>query len=131
MAKSAGQNTVFTWGLSGETPVEIGVTEFEISTNISELDATDTKTTAGESEYLGGKQERTISFTILKDATVDGLDLNTATVFSVAVTDADSKESTYSGSAVLLTETVTGSVDGIVTVQYTGRVTGALGEAQT
>ena len=126
MAKAAGQNTVFKWAT-----VEIGVTEFEISTNINELDATDTKTTAGESDYIGGKQERTISFTILKDATADGLDLNTSTAFSVAVTDASSNESTYSGNAILLSETVTGSVDGIVTVQYSGRVTGALGEAQT
>ena len=126
MAKAAGQNTVFTWSGS-----EIGVTEFEISTNISELDATDTKTAAGESEYLGGKQERTISFSILKDATVDGLDLNTSTAFTVAVTDASGNESTYGGNAILLTETVTGSVDGIATVQYSGRVTGALTEAQT
>lgn len=123
MAKSAGQNTVFSWNSS-----EIGVTEFEISTNISELDATDTKTTAGESEYLGGKQERTISFTILKDATVDGLNLNTSTAFTVAVTDASANTQIYGGNAVLLTETVTGSVDGIVTVQYTGRVTGAMSE---
>lgn len=126
MAKSAGQNTVFTWSAS-----EIGVTEFEISTSISELDATDTKTAAGESEYLGGKQERTISFTILKDATVDGLDLNTSTAFTAAVTDASGSESTYAGNAVLLSETVSGSVDGIVTVQYSGRVTGALTETQT
>ena len=124
MAKAAGQNTVFSWNSS-----EIGVTEFEISTNINELDATDTKTTAGESEYLGGKQERTISFTILKDATVDGLTLNSATTFSAAVTDASANTQTYSGSAVLLTETVTGSVDGIVSVQYSGRVTGALLES--
>jgi len=123
MAKSAGQNTVFTWSSS-----EIGVTEFEISTSINELDATDTKTPAGESEYLGGKQERTISFTILKDATVDGLNLNTSTAFSVAVTDASANDRTYSGNAILLSETVTGSVDGIVTVQYTGRVTGAFTE---
>jgi len=126
MAKSAGQNTVFKWAT-----VEIGVTEFEISTNLSELDASDTKTSAGESDYLGGKQERTISFSLLKDATADGLDLNTSTAFTVAVTDADDKESTYAGNAILLTETVSGAVDGIVTVQYTGRVTGAMTETQT
>lgn len=126
MAKSEGQRAVVTWG-----GAEIGVSDFSIDTQISELDVTDTKTSVGESEFLGAKQERTISFTIYKDATVDGLDLNTSTAVTIAVTDASANTSTYAGNAILLSESVTGSVDGVVTVAYSGRFTGAVTETQT
>lgn len=125
MAKAEGQRAVVNW--SG---AEIGVSNFTISTNISELDVTDTKTSVGESEYLGAKMERNISFSIFKDATVDGLNLNTSTAVTIAVTDSSGNTSTYSGNAILLSEEVSGSVDGAVTVNYSGRFTGAVTEAQ-
>ena len=126
MAKSEGQNATVTFN-----SVEVGVSNFSFDTTINEIDTTDTKTSAGESEFIGGRYQRGFSFTVFKDADVADLTMNTAYTLSIAVVDASANTTTYSGSAILLTKNVTGSVDDAVTVEYSGRYTDAVTEVQT
>lgn len=126
MAKSEGQNATITFN-----SVEVGVTDFSFDTQINEIDTTDTKTSAGESEFIGGRFQRGFSFSIFKDADVADLTMNTAYTLSIAVVDASSNTTTYSGSGILLNKTVSGSVDGAVKVDYSGRYSGAVSETLT
>ena len=125
MAKSEGQRAVISWSGS-----EIGVTDFTYDENISEQDVTDTETAIGSSEYLGSKSDESFSFSLFKDTTVADLTMNTSTALIISVFDADGASTTYTGNGLLLTKSVGGAVDGVVKVDYTGRWTGAVVEAQ-
>ena len=166
-----------------------GIFDVTLDFTFSELDTTDTLTAVGESEFLGGKQVITFSFTMYKDAGAADLILNRTTVSQTsgslvigiayrltdwitnddftnvgALSNADGVEfiatgtspttwanlsivntmveatlqvedgaglfTTYEGDLILLTKSVTGNIDGAVQMAYTGKITGALTEAQ-
>ncbi len=125
MAKSEGQRSILSWGGSA-----IGVTDWSYDENISEQDVTDTETAVGSSEYLGSKSDESFSFSLFKDATVADLTTNASTALIVSVFDAAGASTTYTGTGILLTKSAGTSVDGVVKVDYTGRWTGAVVEAQ-
>ena len=59
--------------------VDFGIFDITLDFTFSELDTTDTLTSVGESEFLGGKQVITFSFTMYKDAGAADLTLNRTT----------------------------------------------------
>ena len=128
MPKTAFARATFTFN-----SVDYGVTDLELGEEFSEIDVTDTESTLLESEFLGGRRTRLLSFTLFKDAAVADLVMNSAkTTTFVVVDDAGTPNTTtYSGTAILLTKRVGGNIDGAVTVPYTGRFTGAVTEVQT
>jgi hypothetical protein len=56
--------------------------------------------------------------------------VNTMVECQLKVEDAAGNYTTYEGDLILLTKSVTGNVDGAVQLAYTGKITGALTEAQ-
>jgi len=56
--------------------------------------------------------------------------VNTMVECQLKVEDAAGLYTTYEGDLILLTKSVTGNVDGAVQLAYTGKITGALTEAQ-
>ena len=56
--------------------------------------------------------------------------VNTMVECTLKVEDAAGNYTTYEGDLILLTKNVTGGIDGAVQLAYTGRITGALTEAQ-
>lgn len=129
MAKSEFARGTLYWGGTSSTNV-VGVVDVTLDENISEIDVTDTETALGESEFLGGRNTRGISFTHIKDVTEADLTMNSVTSFELEVADAGANTTTYSGSAILLTKSITGNIDDAVKVAYSGRITGAVVEAQ-
>ena len=169
--------------------VDYGIFDVTIDFAYSEIDTTDTKSTVGESEFLGGKQVINVSFTLYKDAgtadflmnrttvattsgslvvgiayrltdwitnddfvnvgaasNADGIEfiatgttpttwtnssiVNTMVECTLKVEDGAGNFTTYEGDLILLTKGVTGNIDGAVQIAYTGKITGALTEAQ-
>lgn len=132
MAKAEFARATLEYGPTG-TEVEYGIFNLTVDSNYSEIDVSDTKTTVGESEYIGNRLEHSISFDMYKDAATADLTLNAITnnnciITVVSATAGD--DTTYTGSLVLLSKTVGGNVDGMVTVTYNGKIDGALVEAQ-
>jgi hypothetical protein len=109
--------------------VEYGVFNLTIDSTYSEIDTTDTATATGESEFLGGKQTHTISFDSYKDAGTADIVLNkTALNAAIFIATDGTLSSTYTGNLVLLSKAVGGNIDGVVTVAYSGKISGALAE---
>ena len=128
MSKTAFARATFTFD-----SVDYGVTDFELGEEYSEIDVTDTESVLLESEFLGGRRTRPLSFTLWKPADVADIAMNTAKVATFVIVDDDAvpNTTTYSGSALLLTKRVGGNIDGAVSAAYTGRFTGAVTEVQT
>ena len=126
MAKSNGQLATITWDST-----EIGVTNFKWDESFNEIDVTDTKTTAGSSEYLGGKSSNGFSFDLFKDVTVADLPRNSQKALSVKVEDEAGNDTTYSGQGIILSKSGEIPVDGAVKVSYSGRFNGTITESQT
>lgn len=113
--------------------VEIGIFDLTIDSTYSEIDVTDTETATGQSEFLGGKQTHSISFSAYKDAGAADLVLNQTTANTCVITIVSSTagdDTTYTGALVLLGKSVTGNIDGAVQLAYTGKISGVLTEAQ-
>ena len=184
MAKNEFARGTLTFNLT-----DYGIFDITLDFTFGEIDTTDTKSTVGESEFLGGKQVITFSFTLYKNAGTADLTLNRTTVAQTsgllvtgiayrltdwitnddfvnvgAASNADGIEfiatgttptlwsnssivntmveatlqvedgaglfTTYEGDLILLTKSVTGNIDGAVQLAYTGKITGALVEAQ-
>ena len=128
MAKAAFSRATLTYNA-----VEIGIFSLTIDTTWSEHDVTDTETTVTESEFLGGKQVHSISFDTWKDAGTADLTLNLSTTYEVIITivSATSGDDTlYTGNLILFNRQVTGNIDGMVQLSYSGKITGALAETQ-
>ena len=130
MAKSEFARATFFFGGTSSTNQK-GIVDVTLDENYSEIDVTDTETALGESEFLGGRNTRGLSFTHIKDVTEADLTLNSATQFQLKVEDSSSNENTWTGTVILLTKSITGNIDDAVKVAYTGRITGAVVEAQT
>jgi predicted secreted protein len=128
MSKNEFARATFYFGASSVTSNKYGVSDLQLEENFSEIDVTDTETAQSESEYLGGRNSRSISFNLFKDATKTDLPLNTQTAITVVFTDGTSSK-TYTGNAILLSKSIGGDVDSAVKVAYTGRINGALAEA--
>ena len=128
MAKAAFARATLTYDSS-----EIGIFDLTIDSTYSEIDTTDTATTVTQSEFLGGKQTHSISFSTYKDAGSADLVLNltssnTCVITIVSATAGD--DTTYTGALVLLSKSITGNIDGAVQLAYSGKISGALTEAQ-
>jgi len=130
MAKSEFARGTLYWGGTTTSNVK-GIVDITLDENISEIDVTDTETTLGESEFLGGRNTRGISFNLFKDVEDADLTMKTATTFQLVAEDAGGKKATYAGTALLLTKSITGTIDDAVKVAYTGRINGALVETNT
>ena len=128
MAKAAFARATLTYD-----SVEIGIFDLTIDSTYSEIDTTDTATTVTQSEFLGGKQTHSISFSTYKDAGSADLVLNltasnTCVITIVSATAGD--DTTYTGTLVLLSKSITGNIDGAVQLAYSGKISGALTETQ-
>ncbi|KKM15425.1 hypothetical protein LCGC14_1696210 [marine sediment metagenome] len=113
--------------------VEIGIFDLTIDSTFSEIDTTDTETSTGESEFLGGKQVHTISFSTYKDAGSADLVLNQTSANSCIITIVSASagdDTLYTGNLVLLNKSITGNIDGAVQLAYSGKISGALAETQ-
>ena len=113
--------------------VEIGIFDLTIDSTYSEIDTTDTETSTGESEFLGGKQVHTISFSTYKDAGSADLVLNQTSSNSCIITIVSASagdDTLYTGALVLLNKSITGNIDGAVQLAYSGKISGALAETQ-
>lgn len=126
MGKSNGQRATITYDST-----EIGVTNFKWNEQFNEIDVTDTKTTVGDSEYIGGKNSRGCSFDLFKDVTVSDLALNTAKSISFKIEDEAGNDATYTGSVILLNKDGEIPVDGAVKMSYSARFNGSLTEVNT
>ncbi len=129
MAKAAFARATLTY-LAG---TEIGIFSLTIDETWSEHDVTDTETTVTESEFIGGKRVYSISFDTWKDAGTADQVLNLASTREVVITivSATSGDDTvYTGDLVLFNKQITGSIDGMVQLSYSGKITGALAETQ-
>jgi predicted secreted protein len=112
---------------------EKGIFNLTIDSTFSEIDITDTKSTVTQSEFLGGKESHSISFDTYKDAGTADIALNLTSSNSCIITIVSGSagdDTTYTGALVLLTKNITGAIDGAVQLSYTGKVDGALTEAQ-
>lgn len=129
MAKAEFARAVLFFGGTSSTN-QVGVTDLTLDENISEIDVTDTETAVGESEFLGGRNARSISFTHIKDVTEADLTMNSAQTFRFSAIDASANETQYDGTAILLTKSINGNIDDAVKVAYTGRISGSVSESQ-
>ncbi len=109
---------------------DYGATDVTIDEVWTEIDVTDTESTLQESEFLGGRRTYNISFTIFKNAGSADLAMNDGKTCVVTVLDSAATFTTYTGTLILLTKNITGTIDDAVKVAYSGRITGALTEAQ-
>ena len=125
MAKSEFARATFTYN-----SVEQGVTDVTIDDSYSEIDVTDTLTTVGNSEYLGGRRSISISFSLFKIAGTADLILNAGQTGILKVEDSAGVYTTYTGTAILLSKSLAGTIDDAVKVSYSGRISGSLVEAQ-
>ncbi len=128
MAKAAFARATLTYNA-----VEIGIFSLTLDETWSEHDTTDTETTVTESDFLGGKRVYSISFDTWKDAGTADLTLNLATTYEVIITivSATSGDDTlYTGNLILFNKQITGSIDGMVQLSYSCKITGALAETQ-
>jgi len=107
-----------------------GITDVSIDETWTEIDVTDTASTLQESEFLGGRRTYNISFTLFKNAGSADLTMNTAASAVITITDSAATYTTYTGSLILLTKNLSGTIDDAVKIAYSGRITGALTEAQ-
>jgi len=110
--------------------VDYGATDLTIDETWTEIDVTDTESTLQESEFLGGRRSYNISFTTFKNAGTADLAMNDGKTAIITVLDSAATFTTYTGTLILLTKNITGTIDDAVKVSYSGRVTGALTEAQ-
>ena len=111
--------------------VEYGVTDVTIDDSYSEIDVTDTLTAIGNSEYLGGRRSISISFSLFKVAGTADLTLNDPQTCILQVEDSGGVYTTYTGTAILLSKSLAGTIDEAVKVSYSGRISGSLVEAQS
>ena len=112
--------------------VEIGVFDLTVNSVYSEIDVTDTLTNTGDSEFLGARKTHTISFSTYKLAGAADLVLNLTSLNVAIFTASDgTNTTTYTGALVLLSKDITGNIDGAVQLAYSGKISGALTEAQT
>ena len=118
MAKSVLKTGQFTYN-----SVAYGVTSMETRNVANEVDLTDTNTSGNEKEYLGGRQERTFTIEMWKDATDADPAIGTA-----YTAELDFEGFTYSGSAVLLEVAQSGSIDNGVVLSVSGRFSGTVTE---
>ncbi len=184
MSKNAFARGTLTFNL-----VATGVFDVSLDFTWSEHDTTDTLSTVTESEFVGGKEVITVTFSLWKNAGSADLILNRTTVATTSgslvvgiayritdfqagdnftdvagttgttglefiaigttpnvwtnssilntmvectlkVEDASGNYTTYEGDLTLLNKQITGSIDGMVQVTYTGKISGALEEAQ-
>lgn len=125
MAKATFQRGSLTYNAAA-----IGVFNVSIESTYSEIDVTDTETTAGQSSFFGAKQSHTVTFDTYKDGGTADLVLNQTTSNTAVFTvDDGTTTAVYTGALVLLNKTVSGNIDGMVTLTYTGRISGALVES--
>ncbi len=184
MSKNAFARGTLTFNL-----VATGIFDVSLDFTWSEHDVTDTKSTVTESEFLGGKQVITFTFSLWKNAGAADLILNRRTVATTSgslvvgiayrltdwitaddfinvgagsnadgvefiatgttptlwsnssivntmvectlkVEDAAGNFTTYEGDLILLNKQITGSIDGMTQMTYTGKISGSLSEAQ-
>jgi predicted secreted protein len=128
MAKAAFARATLTYDA-----VEQGIFDLTIDSTYSEIDVTDTETTTGQSEFLGGKQIHTISFSTYKDAGTADLVLNLTSSNSCIITIVSATggdDTLYTGNLVLLNKSITGNIEGAVQLAYSGKISGALAETQ-
>ena len=118
MAKS-----VLTTGTFTFNSIEYGVTNMETTKSADEVDLTDTKTSGNEREYLGGRQERTLSIEMWKDATEADPTLGSALAGEI-----DFEGFTYAGDVILLEITQRAAIDNGVQLTVSGRFTGTVTE---
>jgi len=103
--------------------VVYGVTNMETTKSADEVDLTDTKTAGNEREYLGGRQERTLSIEMWKDATEADPTLGSAIAATI-----DFEGFSYAGDAILLEITQRAAIDNGVQLTVSGRFTGTVTE---
>ena len=109
---------------------DYGTTDVSIDETWSEIDVTDTESTLQESEFLGGRRSYSVSFTIFKNAGSADLAMNDGKTAIFKVLDSAGTYTTYTGTLILLTKNIAGTIDDAVKASYTGRISGALTEAQ-
>ncbi len=110
--------------------VDYGITDVTIDEVWSEIDVTDTESTLQESEFLGGRRSYNIQFTMFKNAGTADLSMNDGKTAIFKVLDSAATFTTYTGTLILLSKSISGTIDGAVTANYGGRISGALTEAQ-
>lgn len=118
MAKS-----VLTTGTFTYNAIVYGVTNMETTKSADEVDLTDTETAGNEREYLGGRQERTLSIELWKDATDPDPAIGVA-----AAGELDFEGFTYAGDMILLEVTQRAAIDNGVQLTVSGRFTGTVVE---
>ncbi len=114
--------------LIDSTPIGI----FDISMNVAhtEHDVTTLNTTAGESEFTGGKRVVSFSFSLYKEANTDDLALNTSKAATFKVKDPAGAYNSYAGNLILFSKDYAGKIDGVDVMKYSGKITGTFTEAK-
>lgn len=107
---------------------KIGIIDIELGEEASEIDVSDTETDSGESEYLAGKTNRSISFTGFHKSGQPTLPTKIDKTFSIVAVDEAGLTTTFAGTAKLLTKTISGARDGAFQVAYSGRIQGSMSE---
>lgn len=115
--------TVLTTGTFTYNSIVYGVTNMETTKSADEVDLTDTETAGNEREYLGGRQERTLSIEIWKDANDADPVIGVANAAII-----DFEGFTYAGDAILLEVTQRAAIDNGVQLTMSGRFSGAVVE---
>ncbi len=103
-----------------------GVTSMEATKTAEEIDLTDTLTSGNEREYLGGRQERTITIEMWKDVSQADPPLG-----SLLAGELDFEGFSYAGNIVLLEITMGAQIDGGVQLTVAGRFSGTVTETTT
>ncbi len=114
---------VLTTGTFTYNSVVYGVTSMETTKVAEEVDLTDTATSGNEREYLGGRQERSITVEMWKDVTLADPPLGTSNT-----ADMDFEGFSYTGNMVLLEVNQSAQIDNGVILSVSGRWTGTVTE---
>jgi len=108
--------------------VSFGIIDITLGEESSEIDVSDTETESGESEYLAGKTNRSISFTGFHKVGQQTLPAKVDKDFSLVALDESGGTTTFSGTCKILSKEISGSRDGALQVAYSGRIQGAMDE---
>ena len=116
----AGKEALLTGKLTFDS-VQYGVTDMSVTRTFDEIDTTDTETTAGEKEFIVGRQTTEFSITVFMHTDVADLVTGVSKVMTI-----DFEGKTYAGNGILMQLVSEATINNAIKQTYTGKITGTV-----